>query len=670
MSTRVQKGGTVFRPVARPQRARPGSESRQTSAVPEIQPSLAHTRIEGTPASTQLSDMPPPTHIPSKPVSDLSPQTIDPSRRVTPALSVNSSNNQERNVPLSSAGVSGLAGTSRSASWPAGSRSDEDADAARPPQPSNGGIALTIPSRAVPVVVSQRGPLVVDSVPTPAGERETKRSQNAPQRAHPTVTADGAAHVPMPSMTPNGPFDMSQIDPSLQPTLTTFPSHAFAPPSFVERSSRTFDSVPSDTSTSQSQALENQTPDEMSATDHCADSAQVRVKRRRAKSSQGAATAPEGRAQKRKSKGKEHVGEGDEHSAGIEGQQRRGKSRAPSVTPFDPDADPGEDLDPTTITMSSLCDDTGQGRVSSKAAQVISNHAAWRVASREKRARIRAMAEAKKYGRNIDDEDQQPTLTGGDAPASLQTDAPTSRSPSVAPGDPQAGPSTSGSDRLAEVGQTGDDFDYSQNLATSRYNVQVRIGANGETIIDEESLFVSRDEEEDTQNYTHVEESDTTKFVNSLTYSKKPRGSRWSAEETELFYDALSQFGENYELISYILPGRDRKACKNKFKAEDKKNPARVNASLNNRKPFDIQTLARMTGKDFSGPTPEIRAPAPLQSTELDANVTTQPEADTAPKVKRKKSRTPAAIDGEEILGSIEDIEKDDSLFGGDDITV
>ena len=67
--------------------------------------------------------------------------------------------------------------------------------------------------------------------------------------------------------------------------------------------------------------------------------------------------------------------------------------------------------------------------------------------------------------------------------------------------------------------------------------MQVRIGANGETIIDEESLFVNRDEEDDTQNYTHVEESDTTKFVNSLTYSKKTRGSRWSAEETDLFFD-------------------------------------------------------------------------------------------------------------------------------------
>lgn len=46
------------------------------------------------------------------------------------------------------------------------------------------------------------------------------------------------------------------------------------------------------------------------------------------------------------------------------------------------------------------------------------------------------------------------------------------------------------------------------------------------------------------------------------------------------------QFGENYELISLILPGRDRKACKNKFKAEDKRNPGRITYCLKNRRPY------------------------------------------------------------------------------------
>ena len=80
-------------------------------------------------------------------------------------------------------------------------------------------------------------------------------------------------------------------------------------------------------------------------------------------------------------------------------------------------------------------------------------------------------------------------------------------------------------------------------MATNRFNVQVRIGPNGETIVDEESLFVDRAEGEDiaAEQYTHVEESDQTKFINSASYSRKSRGSRWSAEETELFYDVSDQ---------------------------------------------------------------------------------------------------------------------------------
>jgi transcription factor TFIIIB component B'' len=84
------------------------------------------------------------------------------------------------------------------------------------------------------------------------------------------------------------------------------------------------------------------------------------------------------------------------------------------------------------------------------------------------------------------------------------------------------------------------DFDYSQTMSASKFNVQIRIGANGETVIDEESLYVDNSAEQDTHDYTHVEESDTTKFVNSASHSKKLRGSRWSAMETELFYDVRS----------------------------------------------------------------------------------------------------------------------------------
>ncbi|KAF8841973.1 hypothetical protein BDN67DRAFT_948761 [Paxillus ammoniavirescens] len=324
----------------------------------------------------------------------------------------------------------------------------------------------------------------------------------------------------------------------------------------------------------------------------------------------------------------------------ITASKKPRKPRRPATPAFDTDADPGEVLDPTSITMATLCEDTGQGRVSSKAAQILGNHLAWKKSNKEKRARMRTLMEARKYGRNEDAETTQ-------APRNPESASDQTLSANATPG--SSTQSTSGA--LPTVEDTsGHGFDYSQDVATSRYNVQVRIGPNGETIVDDESLFVDRNAEEDTAEYTHVEESDVTKFVNSATYAKRFRGSRWSAEETELFYDALSQFGENYELVSYVLPGRDRKSCKNKFKAEDKRNPSRINFCLNNRRPYDIQTLSRMTGKDFSGPTPEIRAPVVLSLAEPQNNTGGSSTTGTG----HTEEALSAVLEcGEEVLGDI-----------------
>lgn len=213
------------------------------------------------------------------------------------------------------------------------------------------------------------------------------------------------------------------------------------------------------------------------------------------------------------------------------------KPRGSSHPPLDPEADPGEELDPTVVTMATLCSDTGQGRISSKAVQIQTNHAAWKMSNREKRFRMKSLMENKKYGKKEGVEDAASSDQDKGTEGALAED---SSSGNAIAG--IAGPSEIGVIRAPSTGpppqdETGQGFDYSEAMSTSRFNVQVRIGPNGETIIDEESLFVDRNEGEDTVTYTHVEESDTTKFTNSATYGKKYRGSRWSAEETELFFN-------------------------------------------------------------------------------------------------------------------------------------
>lgn len=197
----------------------------------------------------------------------------------------------------------------------------------------------------------------------------------------------------------------------------------------------------------------------------------------------------------------------------------RARSRTSSAPVYDEDSAPGPDLDPTTVTMADICQDTGQGRISSKAAIIQRNHLAWKAANKEKRERMRTVMEAKKLGREEPEADDIPAVK-----------------------EPETDPLDSASVASAEINDPPDEdgndngFDYQQALGTNRFSARVRIGPNGETIIDEESLQVDRAEEINTANYQHIEESDQTKFTNSASYGRKLRGSRWSAEETDLFF--------------------------------------------------------------------------------------------------------------------------------------
>ena len=75
----------------------------------------------------------------------------------------------------------------------------------------------------------------------------------------------------------------------------------------------------------------------------------------------------------------------------------------------------------------------------------------------------------------------------------------------------------------------------------------------------------------------------------------------------------------------------------------------------------DVQTLSRMTGKDFSGPTPEIRAPTPVR---LDIVAHGSEDQGSRPQEvakKKKVKRAPSvAEEGVEVLGNLSDIDDEE----------
>lgn len=79
----------------------------------------------------------------------------------------------------------------------------------------------------------------------------------------------------------------------------------------------------------------------------------------------------------------------------------------------------------------------------------------------------------------------------------------------------------------------------------------------------------------------------------------------------------------------------------------------------------DIETLSRLTGKDFSGPTPEIRAPTPIHLP--DGGEAAQGKSSD---VIRKHSPTSGVKDTDELVEEIDDDELETmeaALFGKDE---
>ncbi|KAM0746376.1 hypothetical protein T439DRAFT_294088 [Meredithblackwellia eburnea MCA 4105] len=156
-----------------------------------------------------------------------------------------------------------------------------------------------------------------------------------------------------------------------------------------------------------------------------------------------------------------------------------------------------------------------------------------------------------------------------------------------------------------EDGEQEDDEDDFGPLVESQYAPQMRI-VDGQLVIDDSSLEIDRhgmDEYNGTREV--IEETAKDRMVNSSTWAKRTRVEKWAPEETALFFDCLSQFGTDFEMIAGLFPMRSRKQIKAKFNKEDKLNSQRITQALKRRKDIDLESYAKVTGQDLTGPVPE-----------------------------------------------------------------
>ncbi|PWW71815.1 hypothetical protein C7212DRAFT_360384 [Tuber magnatum] len=127
---------------------------------------------------------------------------------------------------------------------------------------------------------------------------------------------------------------------------------------------------------------------------------------------------------------------------------------------------------------------------------------------------------------------------------------------------------------------------------------------NGELVLDQESIQVNSHERNpiDEESMEVVEENTAFRRITSATYSKHKRSERWDTEETGKFYNALSMFGTDFEIISRLFPGRNRQQLRKKYLNEERKDPQRITDALRTRVPTNVAEYSEMAELEIGDP--------------------------------------------------------------------
>lgn len=100
------------------------------------------------------------------------------------------------------------------------------------------------------------------------------------------------------------------------------------------------------------------------------------------------------------------------------------------------------------------------------------------------------------------------------------------------------------------------------------------------TLLDEDNLFGEEQEGNVDGDEGNHSIQLSSKKLNYHSYMSRPQSVRWSKADTELFYQAIRQFGTDFAMIQQLFPNRTRHQVKLKFKNEERKHPLQVHDAL------------------------------------------------------------------------------------------
>lgn len=169
----------------------------------------------------------------------------------------------------------------------------------------------------------------------------------------------------------------------------------------------------------------------------------------------------------------------------------------------------------------------------------------------------------------------------------------------------------------AGSGGEGENTEETPRPAPVATGPRLRIDAEGNLVVDEDSLRIDRQAqaERNAENLVVTENDDLTKRVNQMSWINerrrdptdrvpffKMKSDPWSDEETDRFYEALRMFGTDFFIISKMFPPKTRRQIKLKFIREERLDPDRVNRVLAGEAvAMNLESFAEATGQDLGG---------------------------------------------------------------------
>ncbi|KAG5920887.1 hypothetical protein E4U42_006039 [Claviceps africana] len=185
---------------------------------------------------------------------------------------------------------------------------------------------------------------------------------------------------------------------------------------------------------------------------------------------------------------------------------------------------------------------------------------------------------------------------------------------------------------------------------------QFRI-VDGQIVVDQDSLVMDRHARaaaaQAGEDMETIEENDFTRLITSSSFmntSKLKGPNIWTEPETELFYRGLRMFGTEFEMISKMFPGKQRRHIKLKFNREERHNPERIDAAVMGEKTIkmDLDEYRAFTGAEFE-PVEDIEAEQRKIQEGYEAE--RQRVADEQAEIMRKKREELFADDDADVSG-------------------